>query len=508
MFNLRSSGMPLTVSVLAGAMMLVAEPANAGTCIWGSFDTSRINYSAGTLTGSAHTTLQSIITGNGGTIAAPTSTLTDAYLSGVDVFYTSLLNVGTGELSAAEQTALHTWIANGGTLIVTGDIFPLNAYESFTAFYGVTNWLDLTNNTKGFPVAAHQITTGVTSYRYNTESTYTYGGDALLLGNNGLGSDFMIVMEPATGFNAGGRILVTGDHNMFTEGHIGDNDNTALATNIAQWACTDLPAECIWGSFDTSRINYSAGTLTGSAHTTLQSIITGNGGTIAAPTSTLTDAYLSGVDVFYTSLLNVGTGELSAAEQTALHTWIANGGTLIVTGDIFPLNAYESFTAFYGVTNWLDLTNNTKGFPVAAHQITTGVTSYRYNTESTYTYGGDALLLGNNGLGSDFMIVMEPATGFTAGGRILVTGDHNMFTETHIGDNDNTALATNIAQWACLSVPACPWDCGDNDGTVGIVDFLALLSEWGMVGSPCDFDGGGVGITDFLKLLAHWGACP
>ena len=55
----------------------------------------------------------------------------------------------------------------------------------------------------------------------------------------------------------------------------------------------------------------------------------------------------------------------------------------------------------------------------------------------------------------------------------------------------------------------CPWDCGgDNDGTVGIIDFLALLGQWGQVGSPCDFDGGGVGITDFLKLLGQWGPCP
>ena len=52
----------------------------------------------------------------------------------------------------------------------------------------------------------------------------------------------------------------------------------------------------------------------------------------------------------------------------------------------------------------------------------------------------------------------------------------------------------------------CPWDCGDGDGNVGIVDFQALLSQWGGAGS-CDFDGGGVGITDFLALLGNWGAC-
>ncbi len=59
-------------------------------------------------------------------------------------------------------------------------------------------------------------------------------------------------------------------------------------------------------------------------------------------------------------------------------------------------------------------------------------------------------------------------------------------------------------------VPACPWDCGDGDGTVGIVDFLALLAQWGMAGAPCDLQLGapGVGIEEFLELLANWGACP
>jgi hypothetical protein len=55
----------------------------------------------------------------------------------------------------------------------------------------------------------------------------------------------------------------------------------------------------------------------------------------------------------------------------------------------------------------------------------------------------------------------------------------------------------------------CLWDCGgDNDNNVGIVDFLALLGQWGELGTSCDIDGGGVGITDFLTLLRHWGPCP
>ncbi len=56
--------------------------------------------------------------------------------------------------------------------------------------------------------------------------------------------------------------------------------------------------------------------------------------------------------------------------------------------------------------------------------------------------------------------------------------------------------------------PECPWDCGDGDGQVAIVDLLALLAQWGGPG-PCDFDGNGaVDIVDLLALLANWGPCP
>lgn len=235
-------------------LLLLPAAVSAQQCVWGSFDASRINYSAGPLTGSAHSTLRTIIMANGGTIGPATPVLDAAYLSQVDVFYTSLLSTSTGVLSAAEQTALHNWIAGGGTLIVTADIFPLPAYESFTAFYGVTGYTALSNNTTGNVVAAHPITQGVTTYRYVTESTYSYGPDALLLGDNGLGRDFMVVLEPGTGFPAGGRILVFGDHNMFTNSYINNNDNVTLANNFALWACAGPTAveSSTWGQVKAS----------------------------------------------------------------------------------------------------------------------------------------------------------------------------------------------------------------------------------------------------------------
>jgi len=238
------------LSFLTCALLLFATAATTNACVWGSFDASRVNYSDGTLNGGAHSTLRGIITSNGGTIAAGTPTLTAEYLAGVDVFYTSLLNTSTGVLVESEQNALHDWIAAGGVLIVTADIFPLPAYESFTAFYGVTGYDDLGDAGTGVPVADHPITEGVATFYYNTQSTFTYGPDALLLGVDGGGRDYMIVMEPGTGFDAGGRILVIGDHNGFTNSSIGEADNMVLVDNFVRWACTSLPnpvVETSWG---------------------------------------------------------------------------------------------------------------------------------------------------------------------------------------------------------------------------------------------------------------------
>jgi agmatine/peptidylarginine deiminase len=66
----------------------------------------------------------------------------------------------------------------------------------------------------------------------------------------------------------------------------------------------------------------------------------------------------------------------------------------------------------------------------------------------------------------------------------------------------------DVEVWG-LMLTDCPGDI-DNDGDVGVTDFLALLAAWGPnPGHAADLDGDDtVGITDFLILLGLWGPCP
>ena len=76
------------------------------------------------------------------------------------------------------------------------------------------------------------------------------------------------------------------------------------------------------------------------------------------------------------------------------------------------------------------------------------------------------------------------------------------------GSGDLTGTGRLLAASYGECAVTCPWDL-DDDGGVGINDFLDLLAAWGTnPGGPPDFDGNGnVGIEDFLELLANWGPC-
>ena len=75
------------------------------------------------------------------------------------------------------------------------------------------------------------------------------------------------------------------------------------------------------------------------------------------------------------------------------------------------------------------------------------------------------------------------------------------------GDGDNVAVVDMGAYEAPLFGSQCVAADFSGDGAVGIVDFLFLLSAWGMPDADIDGDGT-TGITDFLILLANWGPCP
>jgi len=218
---------------------------------------------------------------------------------------------------------------------------------------------------------------------------------------------------------------------------------------VAALCLPTAASAAVWGGFTTARVNYSGGVIaTGNNHDDFRTRIAAAGDTIASPTSTLTDAYLDTVDVFYTSLaVNSNPTLLTSAEQTALLDFVTGGGVLIITADIFGENFYTSVGSPFGITNFTDPSGSATVSVSTTHPLGAGVSQIVGTTYANWTPGPNGQVLATHANGN-FLDVYDGSTGFTLAGAVLVVGDHNIFTDSFLSQQDNQQLLDNIIAWA------------------------------------------------------------
>ena len=116
----------------------------------------------------------------------------------------------------------------------------------------------------------------------------------------------------------------------------------------------------------------------------------------------------------------------------------------------------------------------------------------------------DGIAVGDTGV-FDFEVIAKDAAALTASSFLDGPYQFNFIVRFRGFLDGNSDMAPAVPTPGA----PCPWDLDDN-GSVGVSDFLSLLASWGPCkGCPADFDGNGnVGVSDFLALLANWGPCP
>ncbi len=167
-----------------------------------------------------------------------------------------------------------------------------------------------------------------------------------------------------------------------------------------------------------------------------------------------------------------------------------------------PLNLYRNdLNLGASDTHWLRVFLDTSG---------TGMAPDGFGAKVYATTGATTRMRSIDG-GTSYVGTSELSAHFGLGGATVVD-------ELRVDWPDGTmTMISGVAAAQTITVAAanpCTGDL-DADGSVGVVDFLALLGAWGPCPAPCppscaaDLDGDcSVGVVDFLALLGAWGPCP
>lgn len=202
---------------VATTLVLIGAPLQAITI--GSFDSTRVLEKRVLTDGSDRDVLRNTIASSGHTIGANTSSLTNSYLAGVDVFYTSTLGFNNvGKLSSSEQSALIDWVGGGGILLSTGEVpFFKESYQSFLNPFGIDlisqsaatqgSWVNDTNN----PLLANGVAGSVLG---DSGTGVLAAGSSTILAQNGLNTVGL------SSFFGKGLVVAIGDSNFLDDGRI------------------------------------------------------------------------------------------------------------------------------------------------------------------------------------------------------------------------------------------------------------------------------------------------
>ena len=227
-----------SIVILTTLLAAAGRPASAQSCTWGGFDASRLEHPTIALDGAEHDTIRAALAAKNVTLAPLTPTLDAAFLATIDVFYTSMIDDGpNGYFSAAEKADLMNWLSTGKTLIVTCEYKAIAQQDDLLAPFGITTHAIQSQGVVP-TIAAHPLTAGVTNVRYVADAALSLSGNALTLANNTALSPLIAVLDASTGYSGGGRVIVTGDHNMFGDSYIQEQDNLVLLDNIIDWSCS------------------------------------------------------------------------------------------------------------------------------------------------------------------------------------------------------------------------------------------------------------------------------
>ncbi|MCI0631719.1 MAG: dockerin type I domain-containing protein [Phycisphaerales bacterium] len=246
--------------------------------------------------------------------------------------------------------------------------------------------------------------------------------------------------------------------------------------------------------------------------TTLDRIFAVNNIKIMQENTLLGDTGITAADTFFCRMIANGDW-FARGDDTADNDWALKGNadtyTLIAkTGDPITTGAGENwgavFSAFHGnsVGDWVLAGNTTNADTNLDNVLVLN------GTDIVLREGDPVDLNGNGQFDDDVFIGATTLTGSAVTPNdLLITDDGVIYVIVLLRNAANVNLGDAFLRVDLGKAP-CTGDLVA-DGTVNVLDLLALIATWGATGGQADLNGDcTVNIADLLLLIAAWGTCP
>lgn len=277
------------------------------------------------------------------------------------------------------------------------------------------------------------------------------------------------------------------------------------------------PAVCITvGGWTAARGGDSA-VLAGADFETLRNDLSGYfvGATLAEST-TLTSTFLNSIDVLAISPVSGGGGipitPLSAAEQSAMTTWVSGGGRALIVGENFNYHAasqsmigpfgpqWESASINGGITG--TVTDHTS-FPAITNGPFGVVNTFSAGYDAYFTDVSPATPLGEWGANEVCLAAMNFGSG-----KVVFFGSNSIFYGVDANfDPNNDTLRRNTLAYLLGVAPRNRYDY-NNNGEVDAADYVLWRKTFGESGVILAADGNfshQIDDPDYEVWRAHFG---
>jgi len=381
-----------------------------------------------------YSSLVSMLNAEGFTVATTAAGLENVDMSQYDILVLCLGSAWDTAYTAGEVDVVRDFVDAGGGLLIMGDNTgcPNSNLAPVATVFGTTLGAGPLDGTIS-NLSSHPVFTGISSLYLQAPGWITAAAPSLAVAWDSLDRTAVA----AAGYG-NGRMVAIGEFSVWENDYLANADNAQFGLNVFNWLSFSQK-RVLWDLTHGVYSGYEPSTGYSSLITTLGAY----GHEVTTTAAGLATVDLSQYDTLVLNVLNAWDSAYTAAEADLIADFVATGGGLVIMGDqIATPNANlnpvaEEFGTALGVGGLDSAISN-----FISHAVFDGVSSLTLPAGGQITAAAPSVLAAWDASDRGAVNVAEYYDG-----RMVATGDGDLWTNDYLTFVDNLRFATNVFEW-------------------------------------------------------------